>query len=153
MHKFVWDTSAIVNIKEPNERGYSPGHSLYKDFNDGWIDEPYLNIFPSLAVFEVNATVSRIHRDGGNMLREFYLLGENSKIYDLNQELIYKSVDLFARSGFSELRGASFLAILNSREGERHEKTNNSDAGSRQRGGARQPTEVCGDCPAGTVPL
>jgi hypothetical protein len=33
--KFVWDTSALINIKEPNENGYSPAHSLYKDFNDG----------------------------------------------------------------------------------------------------------------------
>ena len=51
MKKLVWDTSAIINIKEPNARGYSPGWSLYKDFNDGWIPGPYLNIFPALALF------------------------------------------------------------------------------------------------------
>ena len=31
--KFVWDTSALLNIKEPNGQGYSPGHSFYKDFS------------------------------------------------------------------------------------------------------------------------
>jgi hypothetical protein len=34
MQKFIWDTSAIVNIKEPNKQGYSPGYSLYKDLAD-----------------------------------------------------------------------------------------------------------------------
>ena len=69
LKKFVWDTSAIINIKQPNESGYSPGHSLIKDLSDGWIDGPYLNIFPSLAVFEVLATVSRLHREGKRILR------------------------------------------------------------------------------------
>ena len=48
LKKFVWDTSAIVNIKEPNEQGYSPGYSLIKDSSDSIIPGPYLNIFPSL---------------------------------------------------------------------------------------------------------
>jgi hypothetical protein len=46
MLKLVWDTSALVNIKEPNEHGYSPGHSLWKDLADGWIEGPYQNIIP-----------------------------------------------------------------------------------------------------------
>jgi hypothetical protein len=91
LKKFVWDTSAIINIKEPNENGYSPGHSLIKDLSDGWIPGPYLNIFPSLAVFEVSATVSRMHRDGKRILREFYLMDENSMLYDVDQSLISKS--------------------------------------------------------------
>ena len=41
MKRFVWDTSALVNIKEPNEQGYSPGHSLFKDLSDGIIQGPY----------------------------------------------------------------------------------------------------------------
>ena len=28
MKKFVWDTSAIMNIKEPDSEGYSAGYSL-----------------------------------------------------------------------------------------------------------------------------
>jgi hypothetical protein len=75
MRKFVWDTSAIVNIKEPNPDGYSPAHSFYKDFDDGQIVGKYLNIFPALAVFEVEATVSKKHRKGEPILREFYLMG------------------------------------------------------------------------------
>ncbi|MHB1142236.1 MAG: PIN domain-containing protein [Sulfuricaulis sp.] len=109
LKKFVWDTSAIVNIKEPDEHGYSPGHSLIKDLSDGWIPGPYLNIFPSLAVFEVSATVSRMHRDGKRILREFYLMDENSMLYDVDQSLISKSYSLIAKPGFDQLRGADLV--------------------------------------------
>ena len=107
--KFVWDTSAIVNIKEPDEQGYSPGYSLIKDLSDGIIPGPYLNIFPSLAVFEVSATVSRMHRDGKAILREFYLLDENSMMYHIDQTLILKTHELFAKAGFDQLRGADLV--------------------------------------------
>jgi hypothetical protein len=107
--KFVWDTSAIINIKEQDDHGYSPGHSLFKDLTDGWIPGPYLNIFPSLAVFEVSATVSRMHREGSPILRDFYLMNENSMLYDVDQSLILKSHDLFAKVGFDQLRGADLV--------------------------------------------
>ena len=100
LKKFVWDTSAIINIKEPDNSGYSPGHSLIKDLSDGWIPGPYLNIFPSLAVFEVSATVSRIHRDGKRILREFYLIDENAVLYDVDRDLILKSYEIFPKPGF-----------------------------------------------------
>ena len=109
LKKFVWDTSAIINIKQPNESGYSPGHSLIKDLSDGWIDGPYLNIFPSLAVFEVLATVSRLHREGKRILREFYLLDDNAVLYDVDKVLIEKSYDLHAKPGFDQLRGADLV--------------------------------------------
>jgi hypothetical protein len=107
--KFVWDTSAIINMKEPDATGFSPGWSLFKDLSDGWIDGPYLNIFPSLAVFEVSATVSRKHRDSQPILREFYLIDENSMLYDMDQALISRSHDLFAKPGFDQLRGADLV--------------------------------------------
>jgi predicted nucleic acid-binding protein len=109
MKKFVWDTSAIINIKEPNQQGYSPGHSLFKDLSDGWIPGPYLNIFPTVAVFEVSAAVSRKVREGHSVLREFYLLNENSTLYDLDNALVRKSAELFARPGFDQLRGADLV--------------------------------------------
>lgn len=109
MQKFVWDTSSIVNIKEPNEQGYSPGHSLFKDLADGWIDIQYLNIFPTLAVFEVSATVSKLHRKGSSMLREFYLLNEHSQLYDVDSDLVDKAHELFALDGFDKLYGADLV--------------------------------------------
>ena len=109
MKKFVWDTSAIINIKEPNGYGYSPGHSLFKDLSDGCIPGPYLNIFPSLAVFEVSATVSKKLRKGHSILREFYLLDENSTSYDLDNALIQMSRDVFAAPGFDQLHGADLV--------------------------------------------
>jgi predicted nucleic acid-binding protein len=105
----VWDTSAIVKIKEPNAAGYSPAENLLKDLALGIIPGPYLNLFPALAVFEASATVSRKLRDGHRILREFYLLHENSRIYDVDEELVRRSSELFALPGFSDLRGADLV--------------------------------------------
>lgn len=109
MQKFVWDTSAIINIKEPNHEGYSPGYSLIKDLSDGWINIKYQNIFPSLAVFEVSAAVSRMHREGKIILRDFYLMDEHAVLYDVNQKLITDSYELHAQEGFDQLRGADLV--------------------------------------------
>ncbi len=109
MLKLVWDTSAIVNIKEANTQGYSPGHSLYKDLNDGWIRGPYQNIFPALAVFEVDATVSKKHRKDIPMLRDFYLVNESSMLYSIDSALIEKSHPFMSDSGFMLLTGADLV--------------------------------------------
>jgi hypothetical protein len=71
IRKFVWDTSALLNLKEPDGNGYSPANSLFKDLSDGIIKIPYLHIFPAIAVFELQATVSRKRREGFHPLREF----------------------------------------------------------------------------------
>jgi len=107
--KFVWDTSAIINIKEPDEDGYSAGHSLIEDLSEGWIEGPYQNIFPTLAVFEVNATISKMHRKGISVLREFYLLDENSVVAPIDESLIAKCSELFTMDGFSLLQGADLV--------------------------------------------
>ena len=109
LKKFVWDTSAILNIKEPNAQGYSPGHSLMKDLSDGWIPGPYQNIFPSIAAFEVDASVSRMHREGKKILREFYIVDDCAVVYPIDQELIRRSCDLVTMNGFSKLRGADLI--------------------------------------------
>lgn len=109
MKKFVWDTSAILNIKEPDETGYSPGNSLMKDLSDGWIPGPYQNIFPTIAAFEVDASVSRMHREGKKILREFYIVDENSVIYQIDQALIRRCSDVVTMDGFSILRGADLI--------------------------------------------
>jgi hypothetical protein len=107
--RFVWDTSALLNIKEPNAQGYSPAHSFYKDFSDGWLPGPYFNIYPSLAVFELQASISRLHREGQGMLRDFYIVSENSIVYTIDQELIYRCAHLFDLPGYSDLRGADLI--------------------------------------------
>jgi predicted nucleic acid-binding protein len=109
VRKLVWDTSALLNIKEPNSNGYSPGNSLMKDFSDGWLPGPYQHIFPSIAYFELQASISRKHRDGEKMLREFYLLDEHSMVYPIDQGLITKSSALTATRGFDRLRGADLI--------------------------------------------
>ena len=107
--RFVWDTSALLNIKEPNPEGYSPGHSLYKDFSDGWLLGPYFNIYPSIAVFELQASISRLHREGRQMLRDFYIVSDESVVYPINQELIYRCEKFFDAPGFLKLRGADLI--------------------------------------------
>lgn len=107
--RLVWDTSALLSIKEPNADGYSPGASLYKDFSDGWLPGPYFNIYPAIAVFELQAAVSRHHREGRNTGREFHVVSENSTVYPVDQELVYRCDALFAAPGFVTLRGADLV--------------------------------------------
>lgn len=109
MKKFVWDTSAILNIKEPDDTGYSPGHSLFKDLADGWIPGPYQNIFPAISAFEVDASVSRMYRDGRQILREFYIVNEHSVVYPIDRALITRCATLVTKEGFSKLRGADLI--------------------------------------------
>jgi predicted nucleic acid-binding protein len=107
--KLVWDTSALLNIKEPDRRGYSPAGSLFKDFRDGWVSGPYLNIFPAIAFFELQAAISRKHRDGAKILREYYLMGDNEVIYNIDANLISLSAELVSKPGFGSLRGADLI--------------------------------------------
>ena len=109
MNRFVWDTSALVNIKEPNADGYSPGHSLFKDLSQGIIPGPYQNIFPAISAFEIDASVSRKHREGKPILRDFYIVDDNSLIYPIDAGLIRRSAELVTKTGFSELRGADLI--------------------------------------------
>jgi len=109
MKKFVWDASALVNIKEPNGAGYSPGHSLFKDLSDGWITGPFQNIFPAIAAFEIDATVSKLHRKGKPILREFFIVNEHSMVYPIDRKLITQSAALVDRLGFSALHGADLV--------------------------------------------
>jgi len=109
LKRFVWDTSTIVNIKEPDDKGYSPGHSLMKDLSDGWIEGPYQSISPSIAAFEVSASVSRMHREGKKILREFFIVDEYSVLYPIDQKLITRSAPVVRMDGFRELRGADLI--------------------------------------------
>ena len=109
MLKLVWDTSALVNIKEGNANGYSPAHSLWKDLADGWIPGPYQNIIPAIAAFEIPATVSRIRREGGKMLREFYLMGDNEILYPIDEKFVNAADAIVATPGFDMLRGGDLV--------------------------------------------
>ena len=109
MLKLVWDTSALINIKEGDATCYSPAHSLWKDLADGWIDGPYQNIIPAVAAFEIPATVSRIRRDGGNMLREFYIMGANETLYPIDEKFVTAADAIVALPGFNTLRGGDLI--------------------------------------------
>jgi hypothetical protein len=87
--KFVWNTSALINIKK---KGYSPAYSLYKDLSDGWIEGPYLNIFPAISIFELCSVVfACIASIEGAMLvtldRHFEAVAHKITVIDLNGSL------------------------------------------------------------------
>ena len=107
--KLVWDTCALVNIKEPNEQGYSPAESLLKDLFSGIIPGPYLNIFPAISLFELQATFERKRRGNTPLNPELFVLNEHSKVYVIDEELMRKSASFVAGKGFRELRGADLI--------------------------------------------
>jgi len=109
VRKLVWDTFALINLKEGDSSGYSPAHSLWKDLSDGWIDIPYQNIIPAIAAFEIPATVSRVRREGGKMLHEFYIMGDNEILYPIDQEFVYAANAIVTLPGFDKLRGADLI--------------------------------------------
>lgn len=113
MIKFVWDTSAILSIKELNQNGYSPGNSIYKDIDELCFTrkKKYQFIFPSISIFELNSSVSRKHRDGESILRDFYIFNDSSITYPVDQDLLNKchKEELFTKDGFNKLRGADLV--------------------------------------------
>lgn len=109
MRKFVWDTSALLNLKEADKQGFSPAYSLWKDLSDGWIEGPYQNILPAVGYFELQASISRRSREGDTILREFYILGEHEQTYPIDLDLIRRSNELVKESGFNKLRGGDLM--------------------------------------------
>lgn len=105
----VWDTSALVNLKEKNEFGYSPADSLWKDLSDGWIVGPYQNIIPAISAFEIFAAVSNKNRRKEKMLHEFWIIGPNEEIYDIDKSFIERSSSIVRMEGFDRLRGADLI--------------------------------------------
>lgn len=109
---FVWDTSALLNMKEPNSQRYSPAASLFKDLRSDPPPGRLRNIFPAHGYFELQASVSRKIRDESNTLREFWILGETEELYPINEKLIREFTPKCAEPGFSELRGGDLLFAL-----------------------------------------
>ncbi|HPI49206.1 MAG TPA: PIN domain-containing protein [Hyphomonadaceae bacterium] len=124
MNRFVWDTSAIVNLKEDGDNTKRADHSLYyseastfhKVLTDGFATTPRQFIFPATTLFETQATVSATNRDRSqrgkrNMLPEFYLLGERDIVYPIDQTFVKRAAqaELFSRPGFDRLKGGDLI--------------------------------------------
>lgn len=50
-----------------------------------------------------------MHREKKTILREYYVLDKNSRIYPIDQELISKCTEIVIEDGFSSLRGADLI--------------------------------------------
>jgi predicted nucleic acid-binding protein len=68
-----------------------------------------VHVFPALAWFEVQATLSRIERGGGRVLREMYLLDEKNYVLDIGEAFIQRAVAENLHNRFSTLRGADLV--------------------------------------------
>jgi predicted nucleic acid-binding protein len=108
----VWDTSALLNIKEFDDRGYSPSASLFKDLQSDPPPGRLRNIFPAHGYFELQASVSRKLRDGKKILREFWILGDTEELYPIDEQLIRDCAPRCSEAGFSDLRGGDLLVAL-----------------------------------------
>ena len=80
-----------------------------KDLSGAIIAGPYQNIFPALAAFELDAAISRKHREGSPILRDFNIVDDHAIVYAIDQQLIYRCHAFMAKPGFSSLRGADLV--------------------------------------------
>ena len=73
---------------------------------DSW---PVPDIFPAIAAFELDATVSKMHRKGKQILRDFFIVNEAARIYPIDQALIQASARLRDQPEFAMLHGADLV--------------------------------------------
>jgi predicted nucleic acid-binding protein len=103
LSKFVWDTSALISAV----RSLDPFHlSCYSFMRDHSQD---IHVFPSIAWFEMQATLSRLERDGKRVLRDLYLLDDKNYMLDIDLAFIRKTSEQNLHIKFSSLRGADLI--------------------------------------------
>lgn len=56
-----------------------------------------------------------MHRDGKQLLRQFYIFDDNSMMYPIDEPLVSRCYELFVRPGYDRLTGADlvFACIAN----------------------------------------
>jgi predicted nucleic acid-binding protein len=101
--KFVWDTSALISAV----RSHDPFHLSCHQFMQEHAQD--IHVFPTIAWFELQATLSRLERDGKRVLRELYLIDEKNYVLDIDIAFIQKASDQNLHIKFSSLRGADLI--------------------------------------------
>jgi predicted nucleic acid-binding protein len=71
--------------------------------------EDDIHIFPAIAWFEWQASLSRMERAGERILRDLYLLDEKNYVLDINLAFIRKAAELELHLRFATLRGADLI--------------------------------------------
>jgi predicted nucleic acid-binding protein len=101
--KYVWDTSALISMA----RSIDPYHlSCYQFIKE---HEDDVHIFPAIAWFEFQASLSRMERAGERILRDLYLLDGKNYVLDINQAFVQTAAELGLHLRFSSLRGADLI--------------------------------------------
>jgi predicted nucleic acid-binding protein len=88
-------------------RSRDPHHlSCYQFFKE---HENDIHVFPAIAWFEWQATLSRMEREGEKILRELYIIDEKNYVLDIDKSFIKKADELQLHVRFSSLRGADLI--------------------------------------------
>jgi predicted nucleic acid-binding protein len=102
-NKFVWDTSALLAM----HHSLDPHHlACYQFMRE---HEEDTHIFPTLAWFEVQATLSRIEGGGRQVSRELYLMNGRNYSVDLDYGFMRQCLDGELHLRFRKLRGADLV--------------------------------------------
>jgi predicted nucleic acid-binding protein len=68
-----------------------------------------IHVFPAIAWFEWQASLSRMERNGEKILRDLYLIDDKNYVLDIDRSFIARADDLQLHLRFSTLRGADLI--------------------------------------------
>ena len=101
--KYVWDTSALISMF----RSFDPHHFACYSFMRDREDD--VHVFPAISWFEWQATLSRMKREGEQVMRDIYLLDDKNYMLPIDQAFISKADELGLHFRFSALKGADLV--------------------------------------------
>lgn len=101
--RLVWDTSALLSLVRSADVNHYAAYSIWEEHRE------HVSIFPALAWFEFQASVSAIRRRGEKAVREMYLLDAKNIVLPLDQSFIERASTALLAERFSNLRGADLV--------------------------------------------
>ena len=90
----------MVRIDDPH---HEHAYSIWETY------ETDISIFPTLAWFEFQATISRLRREGKRAQRDLYLLDGKNLILPIDQTFIERCAQEDLANRFNNLRGADLV--------------------------------------------
>lgn len=102
--KLVWDASALVSLAMMDDANHQAAYEVWEEHRST------VSIFPALAWFEFQATVSKLSQSRGRLRsRELYILNEKDILLPLDQEFLKQCTDQKLADQFPTLRGADLV--------------------------------------------
>lgn len=103
--KLVWDASALVSLAMMDDANHQAAYDVWEEHR------ATVSIFPALAWFEFQATVSRLSQSGRRRSRELYILDEEDILLPLDQEFLRQCTEMKLAERFPTLRGADLVYV------------------------------------------